>query len=888
MPPKAKPVKSGSSSKDLVPVGKREVFAQSQSKDGKQEKITKPTTERALVLRNGKYGSQGTGELMLMSKMSGREKLDLLAESLVEESKKAVLSPFRLETCLRIAESQADAYIDDISNLRDPELFRSAIEAELEARTEPEKDPRKNASNVAKLVATRVHNAYMLASAWKLVSNSLDALAIDGLTDKTVKSKLKNNSDMRDRYLVLYDMVNDLVSMSQDRFSVLATTTPHYAKYFKLKVTEAANSGVPEYVFDWKDLRKAADSFLDSIIIELCFPQGTYPKAILYRILHDAIEESPREAKRFPQALWNAVGDLSVSVELQELLSAPLFGPEGEEWKKQPRQMPEEYERWVDAQIYSERATNMFASFKDIIFPLEKTRRKSELDAMWKQINNNYVTVSGEDIDVLWQLDGAFDYAPQWSAYAVMPDIDEESDDDLFPGRPGAKSKSKSKKKTLAITAGSDSDGSMPGLQSVSNTSDDEDSDLESDDEDEEEEDASDDESGYNTEEEDELRELHREAMDAALEADWLNSDPNAPAGIDPFLQEDRKGNPFLKILGSLRGRMFSSSPKLKTATRTEPRPTATRGAFRATPSGAPKAVPKTMPKPAPAPVPTKTPVATPAPAPAPKSQRATVEDVEDVDDVSPSSPKKKKKKPKKKKKAASDMPGSPSPSFQSLDSIATSATKQSLDGSISSPKTTPSVAPQTPASPKPSISKATATYSASTISLPIGETSTQSGHSYLKSLNTGTEKKVKSRPDHASLFSNSDTKKSGFFSKISGGGKEKEGDTANAKRSWFSNLGKKANTLMHQLLKTQEDQTDGRAPMKWENFLRLMREMGFTYDPSTAGSSVRFDPPNKGDRSITFHKPHPDPTLQPVMLKEFAKKLKRYYGWDEEDLLRV
>ena len=33
------------------------------------------------------------------------------------------------------------------------------------------------------------------------------------------------------------------------------------------------------------------------------------------------------------------------------------------------------------------------------------------------------------------------------------------------------------------------------------------------------------------------------------------------------------------------------------------------------------------------------------------------------------------------------------------------------------------------------------------------------------------------------------------------------------------------------------------------------MREMGFEIDPSTAGSSVRFDPPNKMDRSITFHK---------------------------------
>lgn len=74
---------------------------------------------------------------------------------------------------------------------------------------------------------------------------------------------------------------------------------------------------------------------------------------------------------------------------------------------------------------------------------------------------------------------------------------------------------------------------------------------------------------------------------------------------------------------------------------------------------------------------------------------------------------------------------------------------------------------------------------------------------------------------------------------------------------------------------------------MKWESFLKVMRDMGFSYDPSTAGSSVRFDPPHDGDRSITFHKPHPDPTLYPVKIKEFGKKLKDYYGWDEEDFLK-
>lgn len=81
MASKKKPVKSPplpSLSTDLVPVGARHVQV---SKRGgrRDENGLKPTTSRALILRDGKYGARGTGELILVSRMSGREKLDLLA-----------------------------------------------------------------------------------------------------------------------------------------------------------------------------------------------------------------------------------------------------------------------------------------------------------------------------------------------------------------------------------------------------------------------------------------------------------------------------------------------------------------------------------------------------------------------------------------------------------------------------------------------------------------------------------------------------------------------------------------------------------------------------------------------------------------------------------------
>lgn len=159
---------------------------------------------------------------------------------------------------------------------------------------------------------------------------------------------------------------------------------------------------------------------MDSIIIELSFPAAPYSKRILYQILHEAVDESPREARRFPQELWNAVGDLSVrsstlvprvrarvlcwrcwapslillplywqvTLEIQELLERPLLGPVAASWKNQPRDMPEEYEKWIDAQIISEKASKNITNYKDIIFPLEvRTKQKHVLESMWKCVN---------------------------------------------------------------------------------------------------------------------------------------------------------------------------------------------------------------------------------------------------------------------------------------------------------------------------------------------------------------------------------------------------------------------------------------------------------------------------------------------------------------------
>lgn len=178
----------------------------------------------------------------------------------------------------------------------------------------------------------------------------------------------------------------------------------HYAQYFKLKHNEDEVDGpVDEYVFDWSALKDAGKSFLDSIILELCFPRAPYPMTVLYEILREAVDESPKDAKRFPQALWDAVGDLSVtsrttslmqvltstqeSVQLQALLEAPLLGADAAGWKDLNPEKPRAFEDWIDAQYLSAEASDKVANWKDIIFPFAKAKKRPVLDEMWKIIN---------------------------------------------------------------------------------------------------------------------------------------------------------------------------------------------------------------------------------------------------------------------------------------------------------------------------------------------------------------------------------------------------------------------------------------------------------------------------------------------------------------------
>ncbi|KAF5351689.1 hypothetical protein D9756_007604 [Leucocoprinus leucothites] len=858
--PKSKP-KPGAKPqvKDLVKVGPRDVFVEADKAQKLRE--VKPTTSRALVLRNDKLALRGNSDAAYMQRISGREKLDLLAEDLVDRTTKAVSAPFDIHKCLRIAESQYDVSLGEIEHLRDPEMFTHIIQAELEAQTryDPGKpDPLKNPSYVARVIGTKIHNQYMMASAWRMVGNILRELIGRGTSNKNVKALLKNDNRIRGLYFALFRMVEVMVDINQQRFSGLALNSAHYARYFKQQQSDDPTEE-PSIVFDHTELREAGLSFIDSIIIELCFPKAPYPQFVLYRILHEAAEESPKETKRFSQLMWDAIGDLSECVEMQQLLEMPLLTPEASQWKEEMWQMPPEFDIWRDAQMMSLRASEEIGNFKDVVFPLAKTMRKAVLDNMWMRIDQNYFKHTGKDIDELWQLKGELDIEPQWTSfYTRVPkkNVYDSSDDEDDPkdGHPPSRGNKKAKKRlAIANWAADDPDfEGMPELQTVSNSTEDDSTEDDTASEASYLDNESEGEDGYDTEEEEVIKHLVREAMDYVIEKDLFNGGDSPPGPIK--VEDERQNNPFLNLLTSLRGRLFKKSAKLHVPTAPPPR---------ARPAQAKKA---TSP-----------------------GYKATVEEV--TDEEEPSTPaKKKKKKPKKKKKSVSIVPEEQAP----LSPTPPPATPPETKSPVSPPSSpTKAKAKKTPTTPTSKTRPAAPAVSAA--ALPTFETKTiygESARSYLSSFEPQKEKH-KTRSDQASLFSKDENAKASssgiggsIMSKLGFGRKKavmEDKDQKVAQKSWFSKLSTKAAASMHHLLRTSGDVRQGKGGMRWDDFVKLMTEMGFQYDPSTTGSSVRFIPPGSDDHPISVHKPHPKPYLEPWQLRGVAKHIKKRYGWDQQ-----
>lgn len=167
--------------------------------------------------------------------------------------------------------------------------------------------------------------------------------------------------------------------------------------------------------------------------------------------------------------------------------------------------------------------------------------------------------VCGKSLDALWQLEKAHTRVPQWHA-RMDPKVKKQTeagyDSDEPPNLVPFKNKNKSgpgARRAITHDDGNDTDGSMPSLQTVSDSDDEDGDEFESEEESGVEDDSEASDSEYDTDDEDQLREMFREAMDtAAATPDFF--DPRAAASEFDTLAADRKGNPFIKMLGNLRG----------------------------------------------------------------------------------------------------------------------------------------------------------------------------------------------------------------------------------------------------------------------------------------------------------------------------------------------
>jgi len=66
----------------------------------------------------------------------------------------------------------------------------------------------------------------------------------------------------------------------------------------------------------------------------------------------------------------------------------------------------------------------------------------------------------------------------------------------------------------------------------------------------------------------------------------------------------------------------------------------------------------------------------------------------------------------------------------------------------------------------------------------------------------------------------------------------------------------------------------------KWEDIVAALVDTGCSAT-RTGGSAVTFRDERNLRGSIVFHRPHPDPSADPIMLRSTGKRLRKWFGWE-------
>ena len=133
-------------------------------------------------------------------------------------------------------------------------------------------------------------------------------------------------------------------------------------------------------------------SLIDATILELVLPHSTYSPHILFAILSDALSTTPHEeVRKFSQAIVDNLGNLSILIEMRNMLEGPLLaaGKEGKAWKDAPRRVPEEeVDAFYDAIQKSSTVGPLKAKrWRNLVSPLDQTKSETVLQDLWKAVD---------------------------------------------------------------------------------------------------------------------------------------------------------------------------------------------------------------------------------------------------------------------------------------------------------------------------------------------------------------------------------------------------------------------------------------------------------------------------------------------------------------------
>ena len=76
-------------------------------------------------------------------------------------------------------------------------------------------------------------------------------------------------------------------------------------------------------------------------------------------------------------------------------------------------------------------------------------------------------------------------------------------------------------------------------------------------------------------------------------------------------------------------------------------------------------------------------------------------------------------------------------------------------------------------------------------------------------------------------------------------------------------------------------------AKVQWKDFVSAMQKLDFSIK-SLNGSASQFEPAWKPESGIIFHEPHPGHEIRFDLLRRFAGRLSRRYGWTTETFVQM